>query len=700
MNMDIALISHSTAAAAFLVLTVLLLVSWQRGAIGAILLAACAMTTLWAMVSAYDAWRGGTLHTLVGILEVLRTAGWLCFLLSLLFLNRSSQKFPSAWLMAPPAIAVICLAVISVDLLRGTGESVKLPGINLDFALFGRFMLAVGGLLFMENLLRNTRSDRRWGIKYLCLGIGGLFAYDFFMFADALLFDRVNPDLLAARGITGAVVVPLIAVAARRNPAWSLDIFVSRQVVFHSASLLGAGVYLLAMAGAGLYLREVGGEWGFVVQSIFLFAAVLLLLLVVSSGSFRATIKRFIATHFFSYKYDYRDEWLRFIATISETRSGGSLPLRVIQGIADIVESPEGAIWLNQGDYRFTPLESWNCDVPPDDQTVDPSFAEALEHRQAVLNLDGAGNGDRRTPSVVFPEWLHSVRRPSLIIPMLHNDRLLGFLLLGEPRIRVEIEVEDYALLKTVAKQAASYLAEQQSANALADSRRFEDFNRRFAFVLHDIKNLVSQLSLIVQNADRHRNNPAFQEDMLRTVKESADKMNRLLVRLHKGGKDVSATAIVELAPILHQIVARSAGRAGNISLQCDHENVAVVADETRLSAVIAHIVENSLDAVGENGSVWIGLRARGGEAVVEVKDDGPGMDAQFMRDELFRPFRTTKHGGFGIGAFESREFVHELGGRMDVSSQPGKGTTVRISLPATTAGETPGKKLHEVGAL
>lgn len=698
--MDIALISHSTAAAAFLVLTVLLLVSWQRGAIGAILLAACAMTTLWATVSAYDAWRGGTLHTLVGILEVLRTAGWLSFLLSLLFLNRSSEKFPSAWLMAPPAIAVICLAVISVDLLRGTGEYVKLPGLDLDFALFGRFVLAVGGLLFMENLLRNTRSDRRWGMKYLCFGIGGLFAYDFFMFADALLFDRVNPDLLAARGITGAMVVPLIAVAARRNPAWSLDIFVSRQVVFHSATLLGAGVYLLAMAAAGFYLREVGGEWGFVVQSIFLFAAVLLLLLVVSSGSFRATIKRFIATHFFSYKYDYRDEWLRFIATISETRSGGSLPLRVIQGIADIVESPEGAIWLNQGDYRFTLLDSWNCDVPPDGQTVDPSFAEALEHRQAVLNLDGAGNGDQRTPSVVFPDWLHSVRRPWLVIPMIHNDRLLGFLLLGEPRIRVEIEVEDYALLKTVAKQAASYLAEQQSASALADSRRFEDFNRRFAFVLHDIKNLVSQLSLIVQNADRHRNNPAFQEDMLRTVKESADKMNRLLVRLHEGGKDVSANAIVELAPILHQIVERSAGRVANISLQCDHENVAVVADEARLSAVIAHIVENSLDAVGENGNVWIGLRARGGEAVVEVKDDGPGMDARFMRDELFRPFRTTKSGGFGIGAFESREFVHELGGRMDVSSQLGKGTTVRISLPATTAGERPGKNLHEVGAL
>ena len=179
--MDIALISHSTAAAAFLVLTVLLVVSWQRGAVGAILFAACAVTTLWAAVSAYDAWRGGALHDFVGVLEVLRTAGWLSFLLSLLFLNRSSGKFPSAWFMAPPAIAIICLAVIAFDLVRGADDSVTLPGIDLDIALFGRFVLAVGGLLFMENLLRNTRPDQRWGIKYLCFGIGGLFAYDFFM---------------------------------------------------------------------------------------------------------------------------------------------------------------------------------------------------------------------------------------------------------------------------------------------------------------------------------------------------------------------------------------------------------------------------------------------------------------------------------------------------------------------------------------
>ncbi len=697
MYIDIALVSHSIAAVAFLALTVLLALSWQRGAIGAVLLSACAVTALWAAASAYDAWRGGSLVALVGVLEVLRTAGWLCFLLGLLFLNRAAAKIPAAWLAAALAVGAICLAVIAVDVIPGSAEYAKLPGLDLDIALFGRFVLAVAGLLLMENLLRNTRSDQHRVIRYLCFGIGGLFAYDFFVYADALLFLRADPDLLAARGIIGAMIVPLIAIAARRNPAWSLNLFVSRQVVFHSATLLGAGIYLLAMAGAGFYVREFGGHWGNVLQSIFLFAAVLLLLMVVSSGAFRARLMRFIATHFFSYKYDYRSEWLRFIATISEARSGGSLPLRVIRGIANIVESPEGAIWLNRGDGRFSLLDAWNCAVPSGDQAVDASFVQFLE-QQVVLNLDPAGTGDRRFSDVALPDWMGGVRSAWLIVPMVHNDRLFGILLLGAPPIQVEIGVEDYALLKTVAKQAASYLAEQESVNALAESHRFADFNRRFAFVLHDVKNLVSQLSLIVHNADKHKDNPAFQDDMLETVRESVGKMNRLLMRLYGHGADASPTDVVELTSILRRIVGRKAGMEVNILLRCEPENIAVVANGERLDAVVAHIVDNSLDAAGADGNVSISLSARGGEAVIEVTDDGPGMDAEFVRDELFRPFKTTKAGGFGIGAFESREFIRELGGRLEVSSRPGAGTTVRIRLPATTADAGPIKKLQQVG--
>lgn len=694
---DVGTISHAIAAVAFVGLLALVVVSWERGPIGGWLVVACGATALWATAAAWAGWvEGAVPDMLMRAAEVLRTAGWLAFLLAVLSQTRVRGGSTSTWHAAAVIVVVVSVVTLATEIAGAEAVAAVLPNLGFDLGLLGRLILAVIGLLLVENLLRNARPDHRWGIKFLCFGIVGMFGYDFFMYSDAMLFHRVSADLAAARGVTNAVVVPLIAISARRNPDWSIDIFVSRRVVFHSATLIGAGLYLLLMAGVGFYLREFGGEWGAVLQAMFLFAAILMLLTVVFSGAFRARMKDVIAKNFFRYRYDYRDEWLRFIDTIASTERGVSLPLRVTEGIANIVESPEGAIWMYEDQPRFVPLASWNMTVPGDSQEADPSFVHWLEQVQEVINLEEPGPaGARGRPQV--PDWLRQIRRAWLIVPLLHHDRLLGFLLLGRSRAARRVDREDYVLLTTVGRQAASYLAEQEAARALTESQQFDEFNRRFAFVLHDIKNLVSQLSLLLQNAQKHKNNPSFQEDMLETVKESVDKMNRLLVRLHQSGKETAATTKVALPVLLREVVKRSSHRNGNLSFGCDVESIAVVADEERLGAVFAHLLDNAMDAIDgrDGGRVNVLLSARGGEAVIEVEDNGPGMAPDFVRNELFRPFRTTKDGGFGIGVFESREFVHKLGGRMDVTSEPGRGTKVRIWLPATNADNDADDRRH-----
>jgi putative PEP-CTERM system histidine kinase len=337
-------------------------------------------------------------------------------------------------------------------------------------------------------------------------------------------------------------------------------------------------------------------------------------------------------------------------------------------------------------------MASWNATVPEGAMEVDPSFTEFLESRQAVINLAQLEERPEAYDGLKVPDWLREIRRAWLIVPLIHHDRLLGFLLLGKPRAARDVDHEDYVLLTTVGRQAASYLAERETARALVEARQFDEFNRRFAFVLHDIKNLVSQLSLLTQNAEKHKKNPAFQEDMLATVKESVDKMNKLLVRLHEGGREAAATKAVELAPLMRGVVERNAGRSDNLMFESTVDGISVVADEERLGAVLAHLIDNALGGISEmtdgTGRVDVRLSARGGEAVIEVQDNGAGMDEHFVRNELFRPFKSTKSGGYGIGAFESREFVRELGGRMDVISAPGKGTTIRISVPALNAAQ------------
>lgn len=680
---DIGFISYATSAFAFLVLTMLTVVSWRRGPVGACLIGACLATMCWSLAAAYNYWAGHDLTKLVATLEVVRTAGWMVFLTSVLFFSRLKGSLTHHWKVLSGSVVLVCLAVIGSEIVGKDYIHNILPEGVPDPSLFGRLLLSVIGIMLVENLFRNARREYRWGIKFLCFGVGGMFAYDFFMYSDALLFFRISDDLDASRGVINALIVPLIALSARRNPQWSIDVFVSRHAIFHSATLIGAGVYLLSMAAVGFYLRQFGGEWGSVLQTAFLFFAIICLALIIFSGAFRARLKDVISQNFFSHKYDYRDEWLRFISTFSLTEGGLSLPRRVMEGIADIVESPESAVWAADGGDKFNLLETWNMAAPQGVQSTDPSFVRFLEEEQTVISLTELATSPDTYADVVVPGWLRDIPRAWLIVPLLHHERLHGVLLLAQPRAPRSVDREDYVLLTTVGRQAASYLAERASARALAEAQQFDEFNRRFAFVLHDIKNLVSQLSLLVQNAEKHKNNPAFQEDMLETVEESVEKMNALLVRLHAGGKEVAVNAIVVLEPLLQKVVNSVAGRNRKLTFESNVNGIAVIADEERLRAVAAHLIDNALEATTDGGRVAVRLLARGSDAILEFEDNGMGMDEEFIRNELFRPFRTTKDGGFGIGVYESREFVRELGGRMEVVSAPDQGTTIRISLPA-----------------
>jgi putative PEP-CTERM system histidine kinase len=320
--------------------------------------------------------------------------------------------------------------------------------------------------------------------------------------------------------------------------------------------------------------------------------------------------------------------------------------------------------------------------VPEGTSPVDPSFIRFFEEKGWVVVLDELERQPERYDNVCAPSWLRDVKRAWLLVPLIHHERLTGIVMLGEPRAPRDVNWEDFDLLKAVGRQASSYLAEQQLARVLAESRQFTEFNRRFAFVIHDIKNLVSQLSLIMSNAQKHRHDPRFQDDMLETIGESVEKMRHLLVRLHEGEKEAAAHTLADIAPLLDRLIEKYTKTKGRLVYHRHVDRAAVMADPERLSAVIAHLLDNAFEATDDHGEVRVRLSTNGPRGTIEIADDGHGMTAEFIRDELFRPFRSTKKGGYGIGAYESREFVKEIGGTLDIKSEVGKGTTVRISLP------------------
>jgi putative PEP-CTERM system histidine kinase len=675
-------VSYAAAALAFLFLSVLLVTTWRGRVPGMLLAAGSLATVVWAGVAAYLAARPNAGMLAAEVLEVLRSAIWLAFLLVLL---GYTQKEVGRLRRAAVVLAAFCGVVLAATLYSGVVSATWLG----TFGILGRLVLAVIGIVLVEQLYRNVQPQQRWGIKFLCLGLGGVFAYDFYLYSDALLFQRVNADIWAARGVVNALVVPLLAVATARNPKWSLDVSVSRGILFHSTALLCAAVYLLVMAAAGYYIRYFGGSWGAVLQVTFLFGAVLLLFVVMFSGTLRARLKIFLSKNFFSYRYDYREEWLRFTRILSEGEPGVQLYERSIQAIAELVDSSGGALWLSQDERVFEQVAHWNMPPAIGRERRDSPLCQFLERRQWVISLEDYEAQPDSYYRLEIPDWLRSIPRAWLVVPLILHERMLGFVVLARSKGRINLNWEVSDLLKTAGRQAASYLAQLEAARALLVARQFESFNRMSAFLVHDLKNLVTQHSLLLSNADKHKHKPAFQEDMIETIAQSVEKMKRLLHQL-RGSYTLEPPAPVALEDLVRQVVAARSGLKPAPRLEAGDSALSVVAHRARLERVIGHLIQNAIEATPPEGHVVVQLLRQNGSAVIAIADTGCGMSEQFMHDRLFRPFDSTKSTGMGIGTYEAREYVRELGGRIEVETREAQGTLFRVVLPLYVAERAP----------
>ncbi len=542
--------------------------------------------------------------------------------------------------------------------------------------------LAILGLVLVEQLIRRADPKGRWAIKPLCIGLAGVFAFDLYYFADAMLFGRLDGDVWIARAVANVLVIPFIAVATARNTGWTIEMHVSRGAVFHSTAILVSGVFLLVVAGAGYIVRFLGGEWGRAIQIELLFAALLLGLLGITSGTFRSKLRVFVSKHFFSYRYDYREEWLRFTRTLSAESSLRGVQEQSVRALADLVESPGGALWLTQDDGVFRPASRWNLSAPESVEPAQGSLAQFLERTGWVIDLKEYAEDRTHYPELEVPGWLVAMPSAWLVVPLVSGADLVGFAVLARSRARIEMNWEVRDLLKTASRQAASYLGQIRATDALLEARKFDAFNRMSAFVVHDLKNLVAQLSLMLRNAERHRDNPEFQHDMLTTVEHAVGRMNHLMLQLRTGAKPLEKPRLTDVEAIVRRVCAALAGQRRPIELDLA-PGLLALGHEDRLDHVIGHLVQNALDATSSGGSVRVGLHREGAFVVLEVTDSGIGMTAEFVRDRLFKPFETTKASGMGIGVYESAQYLAALGGRIEVESAPGTGTCVRVRLPA-----------------
>jgi putative PEP-CTERM system histidine kinase len=654
---------------------------WQHGGKPAMLLAMASATSLAAVGAVLFAVKPAVVTwSIAWVLDLVGTAAMLGFLLA--FLGVRGEGRGSKGTGKGSAVLVsIALVLVLAQFLFG----LKAPGVpdlgrsGDDLGLAVAMALAVFGLVLVEQCYRRTPRASRWNVRPLLLGIGGILAFDLVLYSDALLFKELDQGLWSARGLAQALTVPLMLLTLRRTTDWSFELSISRGLLAGSTALLGAGAYLVLISSAGFLLRELGGSWGRALASVLVFAALLLLVTVGMSATFRAKVRVLVAKNFFTYRYDYREEWLRFTNTLAS--GSPQQPWDAcVRALGDLVESGGGALWLrdSEGVFRQVVHTALPADSVP--MTGDSPLPAFLGRTGWVLDISDVISRASKYDNLSLPASIASVREAWLIVPLRAADDLVGFVVLSEPRVRIELDWEVLDLLKTAGRQAGSYLAYTQATEALLEAKKFDAFHRMSTFVVHDLKNLIAQLQLLLSNVERHRDNPEFQRDMLKTIEHVVGRMHQLTLQLRPEASGTDRPRPVDVGAVIRRVQAlRTGGRKG-LHVEAG-EGILAWAHEDLLERVISHLVQNGFDASGAEPDVRVTVQRVGDGVVIEISDRGKGMTPEFMRDHLFRPFRTTKETGTGIGAFESQQYVHRIGGHLDVESAPEHGTRVRVRL-------------------
>jgi putative PEP-CTERM system histidine kinase len=674
---ELATIGNALAAAVFGCFVVVLLTRWKDRPLAGRIAAAAGATALWAIVQAAGSQGKLSAPILLLVVELFRNLTWLAVAIAMLGnldVNRISERiayrygalFVGAGILLTGKFAWSTDAAASLVLIVGAG-----------------LILSALILILTEQIFRNAPFDARSGLRYFCVGLAGIFVYDLIVYSLIIVSDYLNPSQWAARGFVNALFAVPLTFAVHRSFRLSPDKNVPYQFTFYFFSIIAVTAFIVVAFLADYYIDVTGGTLSGVF-GILLFASVALFTAVlIVSPTVRARVRVVVMKIFFQYKYDYRKEWLRFISTLSTT-DADNVPVTAIRSVAQIVNSPGGVVWVQEDEGKsFEPFGAWNCALPVTaDVAADSALAQFLRQREWVIDLVEMRDYPMRYGGLILNDWVGEYAEWWLVVPLFLQKKLFGFIVLEKPRIVPSLNFEDHDLLRTVGRHVATYIHQTESDRRLTESRQFGTYNRLTAFLMHDLNNLIAQQTLVVKNAEKFRHNPDFVDDAIGTIANSVARMQRLMEQL-SSGSEKSAIQELDIRALLKKAAKRCEPRLPKPRVESGKSSVFVNADPERLTTVFEHLIRNAQDATKETGFIDVSLTADDNSATITIADNGCGMTPEFIRERLFRPFDSTKGSqSMGIGAYQARDYVRQLGGHIDVASTVGEGTRFEIRLP------------------
>ncbi|MFO7577453.1 MAG: PEP-CTERM system histidine kinase PrsK [Pelovirga sp.] len=543
------------------------------------------------------------------------------------------------------------------------------------FIYLALMLFLVFGLVQLERTLAGLHELQRWRVKLEVLASGLLMAAFALYFSHSLLYRSINVEYLPIRSIavTAAVVLFCYSRIVRGGGA---RLALSRGIAHRSFVLLLVSGYLilLGLLGGGLRYLNIADAKIFIY--VLLLVGSLVLALVFLSERLRRKIKVVLHKNFYRSKYDYREQWEKFARHVADGASLTHIETSILDHFCATLACKGAALYLFDYDQNlYLPCAVFN--LPRDWRPFAPEdpLIGALRKKDWILNLHE--DLDEVEGSLIQTMSGGGI---FLIVPLFFDDELAGFVLLGEQiNPDEQLSYEDFDMLRMLARQSIATIQGLRLSDQLAVARELAAIGKVSTFVLHDLKNQVSGLAMLLENADDHIDNPEFQQDMIETVRNTVANMKSLIARL-KGLKEKPQLAIASVS--LKKIIADAAETAGGQIVIDDIQDIRIAVDEEEIYKVLLNLLINAREATADQSAVTVSCAVKDGQAEVAVSDAGCGMSEEFIRDKLFKPFVTTKKHGFGIGLYQCNLIVDAHGGRIEVDSRTGEGTCIRISLP------------------
>ncbi|MDG3088298.1 PEP-CTERM system histidine kinase PrsK [Vibrio hannami] len=537
-------------------------------------------------------------------------------------------------------------------------------------------------LWVIEQLFRRTELVNRWTIKPICLGLGIAFAYDFALYADIVLTNTVDSPFWNARGWVNIIPVPLILLTARRVKPWASRVYISRDVVYHSTLLTAAGCYLVTMAVAGYYIKYVGGSWGSMIQNVFFALSGLLLAVLFLSESLRRKLKVFITKHFYANKYEYREEWVRFANVLEEAEKSPyqtalNAMIRPFACEHGVIVSVEGGKLKKLADYNH------DTTLVNDVELLSDLVVTSIKHKW-IIDLEELKKSKPDVPFEFNAETVSNACLINHIVPIPGQDGTHCACLLSTPNSTHAMNWEDRDLMWAISKQLSVYLHLHRSNKTLSENQQFDTFNRMSAFLAHDLKNILAQLQLLSKNAKKHGDNPEFIEDAFITIDSAVSRLDKVVTQLRKKSVEDKPKDSVSINSSLKSACTSLSNKKPSPTLtNLSDIDFTLKTDKERFDNVLSHLIQNAQEATDNNGRVEVSTEHDNSHFMINVHDDGVGMSENFIENRLFKPFDTTKgNSGMGIGAYDAKKLVNQLGGHIEVYSTPGQGTLFKIIFP------------------